>query len=71
MPPITSNETYTLLEIVRLSWLGKSATTVARKILEDLHDQNLLQAEVTGTGTARRYKVKGENLIKYLESKGI
>lgn len=67
MDRIDPKKYYGLLEIVALGVMGKSAVTVSRKILEDKLIENILDAEIGGSPDARRYKVKGANLIKYLK----
>ena len=38
-------------------------------IINDLLGSNILRTEVTGSGKGRAYKIKGANIIKFLESK--
>lgn len=67
MENIDPKKEYGLLQIVALNVMGKTAVTVSRNILLDRLGANLLKAEVEGSSTASRYKIKGSNLIKYLE----
>jgi hypothetical protein len=64
---IDSEKTYSKYEIIQLGVLGKTEPTVRKKILEDAAGRNILKAKVEGAGRERRYFVKGENLIKYVE----
>ena len=38
-------------------------------ILNDKLGSNLLKARITGDGKGREYRIKGKNIIKYLEAK--
>lgn len=68
MEKIDPKKEYSKYEIYLLGVLGKTYVTVTKRILMDRTDGNLLKAVITGKGTAIRYKIKGANLIKYLES---
>lgn len=67
MNDINPKKTYSVNEIVGLGVLGRTAATVSRKVLEDKAGANVLKSEVGGSPHARRYRVKGSNLIKYME----
>lgn len=68
MKGIDSKKEYSVNEIAKLQLLGRTQSTTLRKILEDRLTDNLLKVEIGGTPSARRYKVKGANLIKYLNA---
>ena len=67
MNQIDQNKVYSLNEIIKLGVLGKSNLTVVRRVLEDKITDNLLDAEITGPKRALRYRIKGKNLINYLD----
>lgn len=64
------NKVYTLTEITRYMPWAKNGRTV-RKILEaDRKGPNLLNVQITGTASQRRYLVEGKYLISYLKING-
>lgn len=66
---IDVNKWYSLGDLVEMRvfpWAGRNQRVYRRLILEDLESGNLLKAVVTGSDTARRYRVKGVNVIKYI-----
>ena len=67
MPNIVPTKEYSIREIVILNVLGRTASTVTRKIMEDMASKNILKARIEGSPYARRYRIGGENLIKFLE----
>ncbi len=48
----------------------KSIKTVRRIVKKDLEGENLLKTQVAGTGRGLVYKIKGKNIIKFLEKNG-
>lgn len=60
-------KTYSLREITLLGVMGKTASTVTRKIYEDLANDNMLQPIIAGSPGARRYRILGQNIINYLK----
>lgn len=64
---IDPKKTYSKYEIILLGVLGKTEPTVRKRILEDLRAKNVMETRVVGEGREKRYFVKGENLIKFLE----
>lgn len=66
MPNINPTKEYSIREIVLLNVLGRTASTVTRKIMEDMAGPNALKTRIEGTPYARRYKILGESLINYL-----
>lgn len=68
MENIDPKREYSLNEVLRLGILGKSMVTVVRRVYEDKLGDNILKTEFGGTPGARRYKIKGANLIKYIKN---
>lgn len=68
---IDPEKTYSLNEILHTEKMGLSQITVVKKVLEDKLTDDILQVEISGTPNARRYKIKGKNLQKYLDHHGI
>lgn len=66
---INPTKMYSKYEILLLGILGKTEPTVRKKILDDKTGKNLLKTEVEGVGTAKRYKILGANIIKYLKER--
>lgn len=65
---IDPEKEYSLGEIVQLGVLGKSHHSVSRSIWQDAwQEKDILKAVVTGKGKGTRYKIKGRNLLKYIE----
>ena len=61
---------YNLSEMVDekvFSWC-KNIATYRRHILSDRKNSNLLKAVVIGTGRQKQYRIKGENIIKFVVS---
>ena len=54
-----------ILTLVAFPW-ARSSRTLTRLIKQDLEKENVLQAEVTGSGSRTRYLIKGKNITKYL-----
>lgn len=48
----------------------KSIKTVRRIVKRDIESENLLKTRVTGSGRGLVYKIKGKNIIKFLEKYG-
>lgn len=67
---IDPNKTYSLNEILETKRVGLTQVTVLKKVLEDKLTDDILQVEITGTPHARRYKIKGRNLLRYLKYHG-
>jgi hypothetical protein len=64
------NEIYTITEVQKngfLYWID-SSPTVTKWVDADMKGQNILKAVRYGRGTATRYYIKGENIIKYIAS---
>ena len=59
---------YTLSEMVeaRLFNWCKDITMYRRYIFADRGARNMLKTVIIGSGTQRRYKIKGENIINYI-----
>jgi len=68
MENISPSKEYSVREIVTLNVLGRTASTVLQKVLQDLAGPNILNTRIEGARHAKRYRIKGENIIKYLSS---
>lgn len=66
---IDPNKSYSLHEIVLSGVMGKTHSTVIRKVLEDKVTNNILKTEITGPIDAKRYHIKGKNLLTYISKK--
>lgn len=44
--------------------------TIRKAVKRDFWGENLLKAEISGTGKGADYKIKGRNIIKFLEKYG-
>lgn len=67
---INPQKLYSLKEIAELNLLEvKHPTSVIRIILGDTLTNNYLKPAIMGRGEARRYWIRGENIIKYLANK--
>lgn len=44
----------------------KNLATYRRYVIADRNASNFLKAVIIGQGTQKRYRIKGENIIKYL-----
>lgn len=62
------NREYSLSDITRerlFPW-AKDLKTIRSIVHRDLNGENLLKAQVEGTGRTTRYTVKGKNLVRFL-----
>lgn len=69
---IDPSKEYNLSNIIAedvFPWV-KSIKTVRRIVKRDIEGENLLKTRVTGTGRGLVYKIKGKNIIKFLEKYG-
>lgn len=60
---------YTLTELAALDafpWCGGDVRRYKKTVLADREHDNVLKANVTGTGKATRYQLKGENIIRFI-----
>lgn len=65
---IKPKQSYGPADIARMGtfpW-ARDHRTIVKLIDQDMAGENLLQANVTGTGRQRRYEIEGKNIIKYL-----
>lgn len=65
---IEAERYYTLTEIVELQlfpWC-KNVRTYRKYIMADRRTNNFLKAIIIGNGVSRTYRIRGENIIKYL-----
>ena len=65
---ISPERWYSLSEMVQeqlFPWC-RNIATYRRYILADRQANNFLKAFITGQGRSKKYKIKGENIIKYL-----
>lgn len=66
---------YNVSEMRRLDlfpWISNRSNTQSsyiNAIFDDKVGENLLRVRVTGTGRGREYRIKGENIIKFLRAK--
>jgi len=63
-------KTYALSQIVKLKLVPgkKSYTAISNMVMRDRFGANLLEAQMMGEGNATRIYIKGENLIKFIQS---
>jgi hypothetical protein len=66
---IDPQKEYALASIVEMRVMGRTYPTVVKRILEDRLGENILKTEIVGSPDAKRYKILGTNLIKYLHIK--
>lgn len=71
-PNIDAEKTYSVLEIVKLKAIPgiKDYRSYMNRVLDD-HAKgrnSILKPTILGAGMSRRIYIKGENLIKYLET---
>ena len=69
---VDSDREYNLSNIIDeelFPWV-KSIKTVRRIVKRDIDGENLLKTRVTGQGRGLVYKIKGKNIIKFLEKYG-
>lgn len=67
---IKPEEYYTLADIVyaeMFGFCGKSFWAHRNLIALDRRNKNYLQAIITGSGRASRYKFKGKNIINFIK----
>ena len=67
---IEPEKMYSLLDISRLqmfSWYGGSYWSVKNAVMRDRRRKNVLQGIITGTGRAKKYHFKGENIINFIK----
>ena len=63
---------YTVTELVRMQafpW-ARDHRTIIKMITEDLAGENILRAEVSGSGRQRRYQIHGTHIINYIQKYG-
>ena len=66
---INPKEWFTLQDIVRekmFPW-ATSFWSARRLVALDAKKSNILKANITGVGRAKKYHFKGENIIKFIE----
>ena len=66
---IKQEKYYTLSEINRLHFIPwiKSYPTLKRWVFKDMEKDNLLHVKMIGNKSGRRYLIKGQHIIEYLE----
>lgn len=67
---IEPQEWYTLQEVVEknmMPWAG-SYYSIRKLVVHEMKRSHLLRPIVTGKGTNVRYKLKGENIIKFIKA---
>lgn len=69
---IRSDEEYNLSRITkeRLFPWAKSIITIRTIVKRDFQGENVLKAIIGGTGRGTDYKIKGSNIIKFLDKYG-
>ncbi len=67
---IKSEETYTLLDIVRSKMFpfARSFWSVRNLVALDQRSGNILKPLIVGTGRGTKYHFKGENIIKFIKA---
>lgn len=72
---VETGRVYNVSEMRRLDlfpWISNRSNTQSSyisAILDDKFGDNLLRVRITGSGRGREYRIKGENIIKYLRAK--
>lgn len=67
---IKPSEYYSLKDIVQygmLPWYS-SFEYVRKVVRKDYQNRNIMKAIITGEGTNRKYQIKGENIIKFINA---
>lgn len=65
---IDPNGWYSLNDIVRgclFPW-AKSFQSVRNIVAEDRRNKDILKADITGTGRATKYHIKGKNILQFI-----
>lgn len=67
---IKPDKWYTLADLHKhkMLWWVSSFWGVRKYVLLDHEHDNILKAVVTGQGTGRKYKIKGENILRYIKA---
>lgn len=71
MKKIKPDERYSLADIIKLevfSWVSPNPKSYANIIELDFEAKNILKAFVMGHGPGRRYRIKGSNIIKFINA---
>ena len=70
---VDEKKIYNITEIRRAElfpWISKSNhISYVNAIIDDHIGNNLLKADIKGSGRGRDYKIKGKNIIKFLKEK--
>lgn len=69
---VDADRVYNVTEMRRdnlFPWISESNhISYINAIFEDMGFENFLKAKVTGRGRGRDYRIRGKNIIKFLES---
>lgn len=67
---ITPTQWYTMTDIhtyKMFPWMS-SFWSVRKAVLADMQHDSILKAIVSGQGSGRKYKIKGENILRYIKA---